>query len=257
MLAPPSGKHWIWTQDRINQGLADGLIVFSKNGTPNVKRYLDDKNGIPLSDLWTDDSVQVISSTSAERIEFDGQKPEALIKRIIELSTTEGDIVLDYHLGTGTTAAVAHKMNRQYIGIEQMDYIETVSVERLKKVIAGEQGGISKDVNWTGGGSFVYAELKNDAQDFKNAIIEASTTDELLELFELAKKSSFLSYRIDPKKLKRAEFEQLSLAEQKQILSEIIDNNNLYVNYADMDDSDYGISAEDKKLNHAFYGKEK
>lgn len=257
LLAPPSGKHWIWTQDRINQGLADGLIVFSKNGTPNVKRYLDDKNGIPLSDLWTDDSVQVISSTSAERIEFDGQKPEALIKRIIELSTTEGDIVLDYHLGTGTTAAVAHKMNRQYIGIEQMDYIETVSVERLKKVIAGEQGGISKDVNWTGGGSFVYAELKNDAQDFKNAIIEASTTDELLELFELAKKSSFLSYRIDPKKLKRAEFEQLSLAEQKQILSEIIDNNNLYVNYADMDDSDYGISAEDKKLNHAFYGKEK
>ena len=137
-----------------------------------------------------------------------------------------------------------------------MDYIETVSVERLKKVIAGEQGGISKDVNWSGGGSFVYAELKNDAQDFKNAIFEA-TTEELLELFELAKKSSFLSYRIDPKKLKKNEFSQLSLAEQKQILSEIIDNNNLYVNYSDIDDSDYQISAEDKKLNHAFYGKEK
>ena len=137
-----------------------------------------------------------------------------------------------------------------------MDYIETVSVERLKKVIAGEQGGISKDVNWSGGGSFVYAELKNDAQDFKNAIFEA-TTEELLELFELAKKSSFLSYRIDPKKLKKNEFEKFSLAEQKQILSEIIDNNNLYVNYSDIDDSDYQISAEDKKLNHAFYGKEK
>ncbi len=148
-------------------------------------------------------------------------------------------------------------MNRQYIGIEQMDYIETVSVERLKKVIAGEQGGISKDVNWSGGGSFVYAELKNDAQDFKNAIFEATTTEELLELFELAKKSSFLSYRIDPKKLKKNEFEKFSLAEQKQILSEIIDNNNLYVNYSDIDDSDFQISAEDKKLNHAFYGKEK
>ena len=183
-------------------------------------------------------------------------KPEGTIKRIIEIATNEGDIVLDYHLGSGTTAAVAHKMNRQYIGIEQMDYIETVSVERLKKVIAGEQGGISKDVNWSGGGSFVYAELKNDAQDFKNAIFEA-TTEELLELFELAKKSSFLSYRIDPKKLKKNEFSQLSLAEQKQILSEIIDNNNLYVNYSDIDDSDYQISAEDKKLNHAFYGKEK
>lgn len=191
------------------------------------------------------------------RDDFSYAKPERLIKDILQVSSQEGDIVLDFFLGSGTTAAVAHKMNRQYIGIEQMDYIETVSVERLKKVIAGEQGGISKDVNWNGGGSFVYAELKNDAQDFKNAIIEASTTDELLELFELAKKSSFLSYRIDPKKLKKNEFEKLSLAEQKQVLSEIIDNNNLYVNYADMDDSDYGISVEDKKLNHTFYGKEK
>ena len=191
------------------------------------------------------------------RDDFSYAKPERLIEDILQVSSQEGDIVLDFFLGSGTTAAVAHKMNRQYIGIEQMDYIETVSVERLKKVIAGEQGGISKDVNWTGGGSFVYAELKNDAQDFKNSILEATTTEELLELFELAKKSSFLSYRIDPKKLKKNEFEQLSLAEQKQILSEIIDNNNLYVNYADMDDSDYGISAEDKKLNHAFYGKEK
>ncbi|HEM5336348.1 TPA: site-specific DNA-methyltransferase [Streptococcus suis] len=186
-----------------------------------------------------------------------GKKPEEYIKYYIEMFTEDGDIVLDYHLGSGTTAAVAHKMNRQYIGIEQMDYIETVSVERLKKVIAGEQGGISKDVNWSGGGSFVYAELKNDAQDFKNAIFEATTTEELLELFELAKKSSFLSYRIDPKKLKKNEFSQLSLAEQKQILSEIIDNNNLYVNYSDIDDNDYQISAEDKKLNHSFYGKEK
>ena len=191
------------------------------------------------------------------RDDFSYAKPEKLIKDILQVSSQEGDIVLDFFLGSGTTAAVAHKMNRQYIGIEQMDYIETVSVERLKKVIAGEQGGISKDVNWSGGGSFVYAELKNDAQDFKNAIFEATTTEELLELFELAKKSSFLSYRIDPKKLKKNEFCQLSLAEQKQILSEIIDNNNLYVNYSDIDDSDYQISAEDKKINHTFYGKEK
>ena len=191
------------------------------------------------------------------RDDFSYAKPEKLIKDILQVSSQEGDIVLDFFLGSGTTAAVAHKMNRQYIGIEQMDYIETVSVERLKKVIAGEQGGMSKDVNWSGGGSFVYAELKNDAQDFKNAIFEVTTTEELLELFELAKKSSFLSYRIDPKKLKKNEFSQLSLAEQKQILSEIIDNNNLYVNYSDIDDSDYQISAEDKKINHTFYGKEK
>ncbi|HFI2431015.1 site-specific DNA-methyltransferase [Streptococcus suis] len=238
------------------------IFELPKNGNKNGFYY----PGKPLGSEYTlkpypnfVDFVQQYNLVNSEGdVSFrNGKKPEEYIKYYIEMFTEDGDIVLDYHLGSGTTAAVAHKMNRQYIGIEQMDYIETVSVERLKKVIAGEQGGISKDVNWSGGGSFVYAELKNDAQDFKNAIFEATTTEELLELFELAKKSSFLSYRIDPKKLKKNEFSQLSLAEQKQILSEIIDNNNLYVNYSDIDDSDYQISAEDRKLNHSFYGKEK
>ncbi|HEM4972378.1 site-specific DNA-methyltransferase [Streptococcus suis] len=238
------------------------IFELPKNGNKNGFYY----PGKPLGSEYTlkpypnfVDFVQQYNLVNSEGdVSFrNGKKPEEYIKYYIEMFTEDGDIVLDYHLGSGTTAAVAHKMNRQYIGIEQMDYIETVSVERLKKVIAGEQGGISKDVNWSGGGSFVYAELKNDAQDFKNAIFEATTTEELLELFELAKKSSFLSYRIDPKKLKKNEFSQLSLAEQKQILSEIIDNNNLYVNYSDIDDNDYQISAEDKKLNHSFYGKEK
>ncbi|HEM3540633.1 DNA methyltransferase [Streptococcus suis] len=238
------------------------IFELPKNGNKNGFYY----PGKPLGSEYTlkpypnfVDFVQQYNLVNSEGdVSFrNGKKPEEYIKYYIEMFTEDGDIVLDYHLGSGTTAAVAHKMNRQYIGIEQMDYIETVSVERLKKVIAGEQGGISKDVNWSGGGSFVYAELKNDAQDFKNSILEATTTEELLELFELAKKSSFLSYRIDPKKLKKNEFEKFSLAEQKQILSEIIDNNNLYVNYSDIDDNDYQISAEDKKLNHSFYGKEK
>ncbi|ORO50884.1 restriction endonuclease subunit M [Streptococcus oralis subsp. oralis] len=185
-----------------------------------------------------------------------GKKPEKLLKMLMEYVTSENDIVLDFFGGSGSTAATAHKMKRHYISIEQMDYIEDKIVERLNNVIKGDPTGISKDVNWTGGGSFVYAELKNDAQYFKNSIFEATTTEELLELFEIAKKSSFLSYRIDPKKLKPNEFSQLSLAEQKQVLSEIIDNNNLYVNYSDIDDIDYGVSAQDKKLNHAFYRKE-
>lgn len=192
----------------------------------------------------------------SNRDAFSYAKPERLIKDILQISTIENDIVLDFFMGSGTTAAVAHKMNRQYIGIEQMDYIETVSVERLKKVIDGEQGGISKDINWTGGGSFVYCELKNDAQDFKNTVLEARDPETLSQLFEQAKKSSFLSYRVDPKKLKRSEFEKLSLAEQKQVLLELVDNNNLYVNYSEIDDSDYDISENEKKLNRAFYGEE-
>lgn len=256
---------WMINKDEFNRLVSvDGIHWPSKGKQiPYGKMYLKDaiENGQITSDFWDGSygtnqrSADEIKALFGDRV-FTFAKPEKLIQNLISISSSKGDIVLDYHLGSGTTAAVAHKMNRQYIGIEQMDYIETVSVERLKKVIAGEQGGVSKDVNWSGGGSFVYAEIKNDAQDFKNSIFEVTTTEELLELFEIAKKSSFLSYRIDPKKLKASEFEKLSLAEQKQILSEIIDNNNLYVNYSDIDDIDYGISAQDKKLNHAFYGKE-
>lgn len=245
------------------QSRDENYNVYVKNGQEisfySKKIREIDGNRVPsiqLSNIWTDTPYEGIAKEGGVTLKG-GKKPEKLIRRIIELATNNGDLVLDYHLGSGTTAAVAHKLKRQYIGLEQLNYGENDSVARLSRVIGGDQTGISKAVNWSGGGSFVYAELKNDAQDFKNAIFEATTTEELLELFELAKKSSFLSYRIDPKKLKKNEFCQLSLAEQKQILSEIIDNNNLYVNYSDIDDNDYQISAEDKKLNHAFYGKEK
>ena len=99
-----------------------------------------------------------------------GKKPEEMIMFLFELFTKKDDFVLDYHLGSGTTCAVAHKMGRRYIGIEQMDYIEDIAVERMKKVIAGEQGGISKSVEWSGGGSFVYAELK-EIENFKDSEI--------------------------------------------------------------------------------------
>ena len=255
---------WRWSKNRLEEAIKNDMVVsLEKDGRTELyeKIYKGDGKKQTVFTSWIDESfsgqgTKVLEEIFKEKV-FDYPKPEQLVKKFIDLTTDDGDIVLDYHLGSGTTAAVAHKMNRQYIGIEQMDYIETVSVKRLEKVIEGEQGGISKSVDWQGGSSFVYCELKNDVQEFKNEILEATTKEKLLEVFELAKKSSFLSYRIDPKKLKKNEFEKLSLAEQKQILSEIIDNNNLYVNYSDIDDIDYGISAQDKKLNHAFYGKEK
>lgn len=237
------------------------IFELPKNGNKNGFYY----PGKPVGNDFTlkpyPNFVDFVSQYNTVNSEGDipfrnGKKPESYIKYYVDMLTDQGDIVLDYHLGSGTTAAVAHKMNRQYIGIEQMDYIKTVSVERLKKVIDGEQGGISKDVNWTGGGSFVYAELKNDAQDFKNAVMEATSINQLLELFETVKKSSFLSYRVNPKKLKSEEFKALSFAEQKQVLAELVDDNNLYVNYADIDDVDYHISDYDKKLNRQFYGEE-
>ena len=90
---------------------------------------------------------------------FSYPKNELLMRRIIEYTTEEGDLVLDFFSGSGTSGAVAHKINRKYILIEQMDYVKDITIERLKKVIGGEQGGISKSVNWQGGGSFTYCEL--------------------------------------------------------------------------------------------------
>ena len=255
-----------WGQDYLDNEVAKGSdfviktnkfsIRYQKAEAGNVapEKFVDERYLSKIFGVGTNEDAN--SHLNTLNLNFSYSKPESLLAFFIRAVTTENDIVLDFFLGSGTTAAVAHKMNRQYIGIEQMDYIETVTVERLKKVIDGEQGGISKDVKWQGGGSFVYCELKNDAQEFKNAIVDATSTDQLLALFEQAKKSSFLSYRVDPKKLRKQDFEKLSLAEQKQILSEIIDNNNLYVNYSDIDDGDYQVSEQDKKLNRSFYGKE-
>ena len=209
----------------------------------------------PISDIWDDCLPNDLHNEGGVSLKK-GKKPEKLISRILELTTNENDIVLDYHLGSGTTAAVAHKLNRQYIGVEQMEYIENKVVSRLRNVIQGEEKGISKSINWQGGGEFVYCELKNEAEDFKNSVIESQSNGDLTELFNLAKKSSFLSYRVEPKKLKKKEFLELSFAEKKQLLLEIIDQNNLYVNFSDIDDDTYGISEDEKILNKEFYGGE-
>ena len=188
-----------------------------------------------------------------------GKKPEILIKTIFQHFTKENDIVLDFFLGSGTTAAVAHKMKRQYIGVEQMDYIETVTVERLKKVIDGEQGGISKAVNWQGGGSFIYCELAKLNQKFVEEIQTARDFEKLRVLYEKIIHSDFISYKVDPAELETGikEFAELSLDNQKKFLIELLDKNMLYVNYSDIDDEDYKICDADKKFTRSFYGENK
>ena len=263
---PPSGRSWVLSKIKFEEYLSDNRIWFGENGNnvPSIKRFLSEvTDGVISQTVWTYKEVGHNQDAKKENKNlFDGEavfgtpKPEKLIQRIIQLSSEEGDTILDFFMGSGTTQAVAHKMKRKYIGIEQMEYIESVSVERMKKVIAGEQGGISEDMNWQGGGEFVYCELKNDAQTFKDNIIAAQSTEDLSQLLNIAKKSSFLSYRLDPRKLKEKEFLELSFAEQKQILLEIIDQNNLYVNFSDIDDDTYGILEDEKKLNKEFYGGE-
>ncbi len=185
---------------------------------------------------------------------FDYPKPETLMKRIIEMATIKGDLVIDFCLGSGTTASTCHKIGRRYIGIEQMDYVEDVTVQRLKKVIAGEDGGISAIVNWKGGGSFVYMELMELSEAYIKDIKKAETTKVLLGIYEKMKKEASFRYEVDLSKFDEKEFGKLSLKDQKQVLLECLDKNHLYVNYSEIDDTTYKVSTEDKKLNREFYG---
>ena len=203
--------------------------------------------------LWTDLSW---SSVKLEgNVDFGaGKKPEELIQRIVESSTNTADVVMDFHLGSGTTAAAAHKMGRKYIGVEQMDYIEDVSIERLKKVLEGEQGGISKDIGWQGGGSFVYCELKENAQELID-IIQNANEDNIFSI----KNEIYNDKRIVPyltsKELAEAdkEFEALPFEDKKKALVKLIDKNKLYVNYSDIDNEDFDISEDEKKFTRSFY----
>lgn len=185
-------------------------------------------------------------------------KPEGTLKRIIEIATNKDDLVLDFFMGSSTTQAVAMKMNRRFIGIEQMDYIKTVSVERLKKVIAGEQGGISKDVNWQGGGSFVYAELMEKNQGYLKDVQHAETTKQLENVVNrmIAGGADF-DFRVDVEKVMQdPEYQSMSLADKKQLMVKVIDKNQLYYAYSDMEDRDVQelMSESDIAFNKSFYG---
>lgn len=230
-----NGNAILFASDRIME--IDGVKTFST----------------PLSDLWDDVLPNDLHNEGG--VDFKkGKKPEKLVKRIIELCSNEGDLILDYHLGSGTTTAVAHKMNRKYIGIEQMNYIETISLERMKKVLMGEERGISKINNWQGGGSFVYCELLENASTLMEKIQAASeeTISEIKD--EIYADERIVPYiaRVDLKKADE-EFTSLELEEKKKALISLVDKNKLYVNYSDMDDESYAISEPDKTFTKAFY----
>ncbi len=207
-----------------------------------------------LTNFWNHISWAGIAKEGGVKLK-NGKKPEKLLKQILELNTDEGDIVLDYHLGSGTTCAVAHKMKRQYIGLEQLDYLENDSVIRLKNVIDGDTTGISKAVNWKGGGEFVYFELKKYNQTFVEQIGTATDSEAILKVWKEMKEKSFLNYNVDLKRQEKhiEEFKALTLAQQKQHLIEILDKNQLYVNLSSLNDNEFACTMEEKKVTKDFY----
>ncbi len=169
-VLPPEGYCWRLTKERLAEYIADNRIWFGEDGnnTPRIKRFLSEvKDGITSMTLWLRDEVgdnqeakREIKALFKDISVFDTPKPERLIERILTLGSNPGDLVLDSFLGSGTTAVVAHKMGRRWIGIELGEHCDTHCVPRLKKVIDGEDaGGITKSANWRGGGGFRYYNL--------------------------------------------------------------------------------------------------
>lgn len=256
---------WTWGKQKVEKE-GNNLYVAENSNTIYIKQRLEIsgiQRGVSLKSVMykpsynTGAGVGQLNNLIADVGNKMKPKSEFLIKDIIEVSTNIGDIILDYHLGSGTTAAVAHKMNRQYIGIEQMDYIEDIAVERLKKVIEGEQGGISKSVDWKGGGSFVYAELYEVTNTLVEKIKCVNTEKEIKDIEnEMLKYEVYLDVNFDPEVFNIKEYKELDLEDKKQYLLDVIDKNTLYLNYSEIKDSKYKVDRQTVKLNDELYKEE-
>lgn len=265
-------KNWIRNHDTILfYSKNNNSLSFNKYYIPreefkdiaksNAERY-------PIEDVWNgneyDDlnSIAIVSfagETVSKLLNSDdevkGQKSEKLIERIIKAHTDENDIVLDFFGGTGTTAAVAHKMKRRYILCEQLDKHVDIILRRMKKVIAGEQSGISKRNNWHGGGSFVYCELAQLNDKYLEAITKAENDEQLKSVWLEIAKNGFISSYVSPQEIdpNADDFKSLSFEDKKRLFLALLDKNMLYVNYCDIDDETYDISEADKAFTNSFY----
>lgn len=222
----------------------------------NIHKDIDGNEmiGKELGSLWTDISWTGIAKEGGVKLKG-GKKPEKLLRRIIEMTTEPGEWVLDFFSGSGTTPAVAHKMGRKYIAVEQLDYGDNDTIKRLKNVINGDRSGISKAIDWKGGGNFVYAELLELNQAYIEKLQKAPSKNEMLYLYTDIGNNSFLSYQIDKEGIlsNKEEFLKLSLEEERSLLLDVMDLNHLYVNLDEIDDKDYNISEQVKKFNLDFY----
>lgn len=290
MVDPKTGKEypasekrtWCVTKDTFQYHYNRGYIVFpddydflniSKPYSRKFK-YEDDANG-KLSSVISDCQIQQFlkallydckNETGNDEIdqlfgrdEFGYAKPENLVKTIMEVTTCEGDLVMDFFSGSGTTAAVAHKMGRRYIGCEQIDNQIELNKNRLCQVIEGEQGGVSKAVGWQGGGSFVYCELAKANDRFADEIEQAETSEQLKDIWGRMKATDYLNYKVDIKEVdaNAESFDGLSLEDQKRFLIECLDKNLLYVALSDIDSNEYGVTEEDRRLTREFYRKDR
>ncbi|GAA8059188.1 hypothetical protein JP0569_12890 [Helicobacter pylori] len=252
-----------WTQNKLDDEIKEGTTFVIKSDEFSMRYIRKGDREVKISNVFNAEygvttnikatsEIKVLFANSNTDL-FSTPKPEALISRILEISTQENDLVLDFFAGSGTTCAVAHKMKRRYIGIEQMDYIETITKERLKKVIEGEQGGISKKCDFKWGGSFVYAELKEVNLEVKKQILNAKSKSECLKIFNDLNERFLKRADCKIEGIHSEEFQNLDLNEQKRICCALLDSNEDYLNLGDMDEDAWGIDGITKKYNEIFY----
>lgn len=239
------------------------LVNYNTNtAQPRLRVIFSDENVEKNPcDFWQDIKTSGgIATEGGVKLE-NGKKPEKILYRLIKMCSKPGDLVIDFFGGSGTTAAVAMKMSRQFISCEQLDAHIKLMVKRLQNVVEGDDTGVSKidDVNWQGGGSFVYCELATANQRFVDQIYAAKSTDELKTIWDEMQQTGFLSWKVDPKAFNEnvKDFEALSLDEQKLFLIECLDKNLLYVPLSEIDNAEFDVSDTDKKLNADFYNKMK
>jgi adenine-specific DNA-methyltransferase len=237
----PSGKHIVCRLEPLEMAYSTFYSIIKNiddTDSPVIEGFLSEKGKYDLGKL---------------RIKgFEYPKPVGLIKVLIKsvmMFEKEG-MILDFFAGSGTTAQAVLELNkedggnRQFILCEQLDYVDTITIPRVKKV-----------VKKLGGGDFVYFELMKWNENFVEKIKKAKTREELKNLWETMKEKAFLSYKVDVKTIDEhaKDFADLSIGDQKRFLLECLDKNHLYVNYSEIDDEEYGVSEEDKKLNKEFY----
>lgn len=251
---------WRTTQENITDYCKQDLLYINRGKT--LRRFVtpeEEGKKKSITDLLLDwgqnqDATKELTELFGEKV-FETPKPERLLFNLIKTNSSEGDLVMDFFMGSATTQAVAMKMNRQFIGIEQMNYINTISVPRLQKVIEGEQGGISKDVDWQGGGSFVYAELMTKNEGYVNDVMSAESLSKLLKVFDRMKNTTDFDFRVDLEKFEQELHNFSDVDEARKELLRILDKNQLYYNYANIDDADVRdlIDDHDYKFNQSFY----
>ena len=178
-FTPPPGRYWRIAESRLRELDSEGRIWWGPRGEarPSIKRYLSEVSDLVPRTFWSKEDVGSNRTSKNEMralfpdaASFTTPKPERLLERLFQIATEEGDLVLDSFLGSGTTAAVAHKMGRRWIGIEMGEHAATHCVPRLQKVNEGEQGGISKAVGWQGGGGFRFMRLGETVFDAQGHI---------------------------------------------------------------------------------------